>query len=455
MRTRVVLAAAVLPGLLAMLLSLGPWGAPASAADQPESRAQVVSRARTKSPVGVGRVLVVRLDGAVSPVSAEALEAALDRAERDSFAALVVEIDTPGGLESSMRDIVKRMLASQVPVITWVTPSGARAASAGVFVTMVGDVAAMAPGTNIGAATPVQMQGGMDSTMARKATNDAAAFARTVAAQRGRSAAWAERAVREAVAASEEEAVQLGVVDFVAGTLEDLLAKADGRTWRRGSLVRSLHVKGLPVIRIEPGFRQRVHERVADPNVAYILLRLGIYGILFELQNPGAILPGIVGGICIILAFLALSVLPVNYAGIALIILGVVFFIAEVKVASHGLLGAGGVISFVLGSLILFRGGAALAWPMIAGVAVVTAGFFLFVAGAGLRAQKRPVTTGPQGLIGARAVTLEALRPSGQVRLGGEIWNAVSETPLDVGSEVEVTGVDGLRLRVRPSSKEA
>ena len=404
---------------------------------------------------GKDRVLVVRLEGAVSPISAEALEQAIARAEREKYRALVVEIDTPGGLVTSMRDMVKDILPAGIPIITWVTPGGARAASAGVFVTLAGDVAAMSPGTNIGAATPVNMQGPMDSTMSHKATNDAAAFARTVAAQRGRNVEWAERAVREAVSVSETEAVELDVVDFVASTLPELLAKSDGRTWKRGEQTRTLSVKGLPVDRIEPGFRQRVLAVLDDPNIAYILLMLGFYGVLFELQNPGAILPGVVGGICLILAFLSLSTLPINAAGLALILLGLVFFLAEVKIASHGVLGAGGVLAVLLGSLILFRGGMAVAWPVILVVTGVTAMFFLLVVGAGLRAQRSPVTTGAQGLIGARGRALGRLDPSGQVEVKGEIWNAEAEAPVDAGAEVIVTEVRQLTLRVRPASQEA
>jgi membrane-bound serine protease (ClpP class) len=402
-------------------------------------------------------VLVVRMEGPVSPVTAEALVVAVDRAEREEYRALVIEIDTPGGLESSMRVMVKRILASTVPIITWVSPSGARAASAGVFVTMAGDVAAMAPGTNIGAATPVNMQGPMDSTLARKATSDAAAFARTVAAQRGRSAEWAERAVRSAVAASETEAVELGVVDFVASTLPELLAKADGRTWRRGEERRPLRVKGLPADRIEPGFRQRLLAVIADPSVAYILLMLGFYGLMFELQNPGAILPGVVGGICLILAFFALSTLPVNYAGIALLLLAGVFFIAEVKVSSHGLLAAGGIVSMVLGSIFLFQHeGARLPWTVIGGVTILTAAFFLLVVGAGIRAQRLVVRTGSAGLRGRRAAVVDRLAPWGMVRIDGELWRATAgEGVAEVGSDVEIMGVDGLTLQVRPLAKEA
>jgi membrane-bound serine protease (ClpP class) len=405
---------------------------------------------------GTGRVLVVRLEGMVSPVMAEALDGALDRAEREGYQALVVEVDTPGGLETSMRAMVKRMLSSSVPILTWVTPSGSRAASAGVFIIMAGDVAAMAPGTNIGAATPVSLQGPMDSTLARKATSDAAAFARTVAAQRGRNTEWAEQAVRKAVAASETEAVELRVVDFVAATLPELLAGAEGRSWRRGEAREKLLVRGLPVDRIEPGLRQRLLAVLADPNVAYILLMLGFYGLLFELQNPGAILPGVVGGICLIRAFFALSTLSVNYAGVALIALAIVFFLAEVKVASHGLLAAGGVIAMVLGSLFLFRGETApLSRGLIAGATLATALFFLFIVGAGLRAQRRKVATGAQGLIGAHAVVTERLAPRGWVKLGDEVWSAVGEAEAEIGTEVEITGVTGLTLRVRPLAKEA
>jgi membrane-bound serine protease (ClpP class) len=443
---------------LALALTIAAWPPAASGARRP-AQAPAAARGHAATPPArpaPGRVLVMRLEGPVSPVTSEALIAAVDRAERLGYVALVVEIDTPGGLESSMREMVKRMLASEVPIITWVTPSGGRAASAGVFVTMAGDVAAMSPGTNIGAATPINLQGPMDSTLARKATSDAAAFARTVAAQRGRSAEWAEKAVRQAVAASETEAVALHVVDFVAATLPELLAKADGYRWRRGGETRVLAVKGLPTDRIEPGFRQRLLALIADPSVAYILLMLGFYGLLFELQNPGAILPGVVGGICLILAFLALSTLPVNYAGIALIALAILFFIAEIKVASHGILAAGGILAMLLGSLILFQSeGVRLPWTLIVGVTLVTAAFFLFIVGAGLRAQRRRVQTGSEGLRGQRGLAVERLAPSGTVRVGGELWRAVAEQNVEVGTEVEITGVDRLTLRVRPLAKEA
>ncbi len=438
---------------LAALVTLAALiGAAALATAKPR---RAVPEPAVPPPAGHGRVLAAELTGPVTPVMAEALHTAIARAESRGYAALILEIDTPGGLESSMREMVKDLLASPLPVIAWVAPSGSRAASAGVFITIACDVAAMAPGTNIGAATPINMQGPMDSTLARKVTNDASAFARTVAAQRGRNVVWAERAVREAVSASETEAVELRVVDFVAANRAELLEKCDGRTWRRGQETRTLALKGLPVDVLATGFRQKLLALLADPNIAYLLLMLGFYGLLFELQNPGAILPGVVGGICLILAFLALSTLPVNYAGVALLVLAVAFFLAEVKVASHGMLAAGGVVAMLLGSLILFRGeGVALSWTVILGATSVTALFFLFIVGAGLRAQRRKVQTGSAGLIGERAVALDSLAPVGRVMIGDTSWRAVADAPVSAGETVEVTGVEGLTLHVRTWRRE-
>ena len=452
--------APVLLGVLGVLLVLAAAGGllfvSAPRAHAAKGRLEEARRQeRRAKPPKAGRLLVLRIEGAISPVTAEALGAAVDRAERERYRALVIELDTPGGLESSMRAMVKRILVSEVPIIAYVSPAGARAASAGVFIVMAADVAGMAPGTNIGAATPVNLQGGMDSTLARKATSDAAAFARSIARQRGRNAQWAEEAVRRAVAASENEAVDLGVVDFVANSLDDLLEQADGIALSRPGLETTLALSGLPRDTIKPGLRQKLLGVLVDPNVAYILMLLGFYGLLFELQNPGAILPGVVGGICMILAFLALSTLPVNYAGVALIVLAIAFFLAEIKVASHGVLATGGVLSLVLGSLILFQGeGARLSWSIIVGATASTALFFLLVVGAGLRAQGRKVVTGRRGLVGTRAVALDRLAPAGQVRIGGELWNAVSGSAVEAGSEVVVTGVEGLTLKVRPA-KEA
>jgi len=401
-------------------------------------------------------VLVLRLEGVVSPIMDDVLAAGLERARAGGHAALVIELDTPGGLERSMRVMVQRLLSSPVPVIVWVAPAGAHAASAGVFVTLAADVAAMAPGTNIGAATPVNLQGPMDSTLARKAANDAAAFARTVAAQRGRNVAWAERAVREAVAASEREAVDEGIVDFVAADLPELLRLADGRPVRRAGSESRLHVAGARIVRMEPSLRHRILGHLAEPNIAYLLLMLGFYGILFELQNPGAILPGVAGAIFLLLAFLALSALPVNVAGLALLLLGIGFLLAEIKVQSHGVLAVGGIVALAFGGLILFdEGSVQVARPLVYGVTAVTAAFLLFVVGAAIRARRGPRYTGASALVGRRARALEALRPAGLVRLDGETWNAEADGDVDVGAEVVVTGVEGLTLRVRRTDREA
>lgn len=409
-----------------------------------------------KTGGGEGRhVLAVRLDGVVSPIMDDVLRSALDRAERRGAAALMLEIDTPGGLESSMRTMIQRILASPVPVIAWVSPSGAHAASAGVFIVMSCDIAAMAPGTNIGASTPISMSGPMDSTLARKATNDAAAFARTIAAQRHRNVRWAERAVREAISASETEAVADSVVNFIAATESEVLAKADGMTWRRGDLVRTLHLKGLPVTRMEPDFRQRLLGHIADPNVAYILMMLGFYGLIFELQNPGAILPGVVGGICLLLAFFALSTLPVNVAGVALVVLGLAFLIAEVKIVSHGMLAIGGTISLALGSLMLFRSGTVqVSLPVVVTGTAVTVAFFLWVIGSGVRALGRSVQTGIKGMVGRHGVVVERIDGTGVVRLVDEIWKATADEPIEIGAEIEVVEMRGLQVTVKRIHRE-
>jgi len=402
------------------------------------------------------RVLAVKLTGVVSPLMDDILGEAIDRAHTGGYRALVVELDTPGGLEHSMRDMVAREFAAPVPVIVWVTPSGGHAASAGVFITMAADVAAMSPGTNIGAATPISMQGPMDSTLARKAANDAAAFARTVAAHRRRSVTWAERAVREAVAASEREAVEEGIVDFIAATPAELLQKSDGRWMRRAADSTRIEVAGATIERMQPSLRHRLLAPLVDPNVAYLLLMLGFYGILFELQNPGAILPGVAGAIFLVLAFFALSALPVNAAGLALIVLGVGFLLAEIKVHSHGVLAVGGALALGIGGLILFDDQAVrVAWPLVLAVTAATVAFFLLVIGFAIRGRRGPRATGKTALLGRRAEVIDRLSPRGRVRLDGEVWNAEAAGAIEVGAQVVVTGVEGLTLRVRPAAAEA
>jgi len=402
------------------------------------------------------RVLSVKLTGVVSPLMDDVLGEALERASDGGYRALVVELDTPGGLESSMRDMVSREFNAPVPVIVWVTPSGGHAASAGVFITMAADVAAMSPGTNIGAATPISLQGHMDSTLARKVANDAAAFARTVAEHSRRSVVWAEKAVREAVAASEREAVEQGIVDFVAGTPAELLEKADGRWMRRNADSTLIHVAGAVVEPMQPSLRHRLLAPLVDPNIAYLLLMLGFYGILFELQNPGAILHGVAGAIFLLLAFFALSALPVNAAGLALLVLGLGFLIAEIKVHSHGLLTVGGAIAMALGGLMLFDDRAVhVAWPLVLATTAVTMAFFVVLVSFAIRGRRGPRASGVAAMLGRRAEVIERLGPRGRVRLDAEVWNAEAAAAIEVGAEVVVTGVEGLTLRVRPAAREA
>ena len=397
-------------------------------------------------------VATIEIEGVISPVTLRLVGIAIDRAQAERAQALVIQLDTPGGLERSMRAIVQRMMNADVPVIVYVAPTGARAASAGVFITMAAHVAAMAPATNIGAASPVALGGGADKTMMKKAENDAAAFIRTVALERGRNADWAEKAVRDAVAITERDALKLKVIDLVADSVPDLLEKVDGRTIKLSKGPVTLATKGAPVRPIEIGFRDRFLNIITDPNVAYVLMMLGMLGLFFELSNPGVVLPGVIGGISLILAFFAFQSLPINYAGLLLILFGIVLLIAEIKIVSHGVLAIGGVVSMALGSLMLFDApevGFRVSWLVIGPTVAATAGLFLFVVAAGVRALGRPPSTGAEGLVGRTATVRERLGPEGQVMVSGEIWRAIAEgEPLEPGAQVRIVGVDGLTLRV-------
>jgi len=414
--------------IIAMLLPVAVWAAPAP-------------------------VATIEIEGVINPVTLRLVGLAIDRAQAERAQALVILLDTPGGLERSMRAIVQRMMNAEVPVVVFVAPTGARAASAGVFITMAGHVAAMAPATNIGAASPVSVGGGgADKTMMKKVENDAAAFIRTVAIERGRNADWAEKAVRQAVAVTEREALKLNVIDLVADSLPDLLGKIDGRTIKLPKGPVTLATKGAPVRPIEIGFRDRFLNVITDPNVAYVLMMLGMLGLFFELSNPGVILPGIIGGISLILAFFAFQSLPINYAGLLLILFGIVLLVAEIKIVSHGVLAIGGMISMALGSLMLFDSpevGFRVSWWVIAPTVGATAGLFLFVVAAGVRALGRPPATGVEGLVGKTAIVRERLAPEGQVMVSGEIWRAVAQgEPLEPGAQVRIVSVDGLTLKV-------
>jgi membrane-bound serine protease (ClpP class) len=398
-------------------------------------------------------VATIEIEGVISPVTLRLVGIAIDRAQAERANALVIQLDTPGGLERSMRAIVQRMMNAEVPVVVYVAPTGARAASAGVFITMAAHVAAMAPATNIGAASPVMVGGGTaDKTMMKKIENDAAAFIRTVALERGRNADWAEKAVREAVAITERDALKLKVIDLIADSVPDLLEKIDGRVIKLPKGPVTLATKGAPVRPIEIGFRDRFLNVITDPNVAYVLMMLGMLGLFFELSNPGVILPGVIGGISLILAFFAFQSLPINYAGLLLILFGIVLLIAEIKIVSHGVLAIGGMVSMALGSLMLFDApevGFRVSWWVIGPTVAATGGLFLFVVAAGVRALGRPPSTGAEGLVGRTATVRERLGPEGQVMVSGEIWRAVAEgEPLEPGAQVRIVGVDGLTLRV-------
>jgi membrane-bound serine protease (ClpP class) len=405
-------------------------------------------------------VSLIDLDGAITPITDRLLTMAVERAQADGAQALVVQLNTPGGLERSMRTMAQTILNAGIPVIVYVAPTGARAASAGVFITMAAHVAAMAPATNIGAAHPVTAGGGdMGKEMSKKVANDAAAFARSLAAERGRNVDWAEKAVRSSVSVTEREAVKLKVVDLVADNLQDLLAKVDGRVVKTARGTVTLQTRDAPIKRIEIRFRDRFLALITDPNIAYILMMVGMLGIFFELQNPGVVLPGVIGGIALILAFFAFQSLPINWAGVLLILFGVALLIAEIKIASHGVLTIGGVISMVLGSFMLYDApevGFRVSWAVIVPTVGATAGLFVWAVSAGVRAMRRPAVTGAAGMVGRVAVARGNLGPEGHVNVDGEIWRAVAEGgAIPAGEKVRVTAVDGLTLTVSRAGDKA
>ncbi len=406
-------------------------------------------------------VAVARLRGTINPAAASYVERALATAEESGAVLFVLQLDTPGGLDTSMRQIIQRILASPVPVAVYVAPPGARAASAGMYITISAHVAAMAPNTNIGSATPVAMgQGGeqvMSDDMRNKAVNDAVAYARSLALSRERNADWVEQAVREAVNAPAEEALRLGVIDYVAPDLPSLLRAIDGK---RVSTVRGpvdLYVADLPTRSIDMQPHEGLLHAITDPTIAYLLLSLGSLALIYELANPGAIVPGVVGGICLLLALYALGTLPVNLAGVLLIVFAMLLFVLELITPSHGALTVGAIISFVLGSMLLYNTpeGAtylAIAPQAIILVTVFLALFFGVVLGTVVKSHRRRAVTGREGLIGAHGEVREALDPDGMVFVQGELWSATSVgDPIPVGTTVEVVGVEGLRLYVKPA----
>jgi membrane-bound serine protease (ClpP class) len=405
-------------------------------------------------------VYVAEVDAIIHPVSAEYMIGTIADADAAKAALTVIILRTPGGLVDSTREIVSRMIVATTPVAVYVAPSGARAASAGFLLTIAADVAAMAPGTSIGAAHPVSGDGTTtDETMSKKAASDVAAYARTLAGKRGRNVTLAEQAVLESRAFTDEEALKAEppLIDLVAPDLPGLLRELDGREIARfdGTKV-TLHTAGARTERIEMTWRQRLLSAVAHPQVAYLLFSLGTLGLTIELWNPGAILPGVVGGVCLLLAFFAFQILPINYAGLLLILFGVLLLVLEIKITSFGLLAAGGLLSLVLGSIMLIDSplpelqiGLRFILPLMLGLA----GVILFLVRLAVGAQRQRATTGPQGMIGERGRALSGMGPgvAGQVATHGEIWHAVATEPIQAGDEVEIFAVEGLRLRVRPA----
>ncbi len=399
---------------------------------------------------GAGAIYIVRAEGTINPGLAGSLVTKIRKAYDDGAACIVIELDTPGGLGLSMRTIVKEILASGVPVVVFVSPAGARAASAGVMITLAADIAAMTPGTNIGAAHPVTVgDKKMDETMTEKVTNDMVAYIRSIAEKRGRNADWAEKAVRESVSITEKEALRLKVIDVVANDLDDLLQKIDGRTIKGKGILKTA---GLKRVELKENFRDRILKTLSDPNIAYILMMIGMAGIYFELSNPGAIFPGVIGAVCLILAFFSFQTLPVNYAGMLLILLAIILFILEMKIISYGLLSLGGILSLLLGSLMLFdigsEVGLQLSLRVLIPTVVLVSGFFVVVASFAFRAQISKVRTGFQGLIGEIGIVQKALSPEGKIHVHGELWNAISDEVIEEGAKVKVISVENLVLKV-------
>ncbi|WP_246496135.1 NfeD family protein [Chitinophaga varians] len=396
---------------------------------------------------------MIRIDGSINPVSADFIHHSISKARAEKATCLVIYLNTPGGLLESTRNIVHDLLESPLPVVVYVAPGGAHAGSAGVFVTMAAHIAAMAPGTNIGAAHPVGLQA-MDTVMSEKATNDAAAFIRSIASQRSRNLEWAEQSVRKSLSITENEALAKKVIDLVATNQQELLGRIDGRSVKTSAGIRVLHTKDAKITTLRMDATERILSLLTDPNIIYITLLLGFYGILFELYNPGAILPGIVGVIALVVAFYAMQALPVNYAGLALIIFAIVLFVLEIKIVSHGMLTIGGIISLLLGSLMLVHADSAwqsvrISLSVIIAAVTVTTLFFLFIIGAGLRAQRAKPATGMEAMMGETGEALDELDPSGNIMVHGEIWKAESvEGQIAQGEKIRVIAVKNFKLIV-------
>jgi membrane-bound serine protease (ClpP class) len=429
------------------------------------------------APASAAMVRVLTVQGAISPASADYLLRGLANAVEDKAALVVIEMDTPGGLDTSMRDIIKSILASPVPVATYVSPRGARAASAGTYILYASHIAAMAPATNLGAATPVELGPGSGEKPAaekpdtdkdaadkpaasppgdaktRKVVHDAAAYIRGLAELRGRNVEWGERAVREAVSLSASEALELNVIDLVAADLDDLLQQVNGRAIRMNGQTITLDTTDATIELVKPDWRSRLLAVIGDPSIAYILMLLGIYGLIYEFSNPGMFLPGVVGAICLLLGLFALQLMPISYAGLGLMILGIVLMIAETFVPSFGALGLGGLTAFIIGSVMLIDTdlpGYGIPWQLIIPVALASGLFSFFVVGMAIKARARPVVTGAEEMIGAHGEILDDMEHEGWARIHSEQWRVRSSVPLKRGSMVRVRARHDLTLDVEP-----
>ncbi len=411
----------------------------------------------------------IDVDGIINPVSSKFIIEAVDRAEEEGAEALIINLDTPGGLLEATRDVVQRFLGSEVPVVVYVSPKGARAGSAGVFITLAAHIAVMAPGTNIGAAHPVTVGGGMPgqggeqdttgkSAMSEKITNDAAAMIRSIAEQRGRNIEWAESAVRTSESITASQAVELNVIDFIAEDVDEILEKIDGWIVKFKESEKTIAAEDVEIKKFEMDWRERLFDHVSNPNIAYIFMLLGIYGLIYELANPGAILPGVIGGICLLLAFFAFQTLPINTVGLLLIIFGVVLLLLEIVVPSFGVLTAGGAVALFLGSIMLIdtaQPALKISIGVILPAVIATVLFAVFAVGMGIRAQWKKVTTGQEGLAGNIGEALEDFDKDkkGKVFVAGEYWIAITKQKIAKGQSIKVLEMKGMNLVVEPHSE--